>query len=113
MSLESFSRLLRDRIREKAMNQRDAAASIGIRQATLSNILQAKSFPSLRTRLKLAVWLGIPAPDVRAIVTGSSSGLTATALLIHDPIAVLIHKAGPIARAIACAAVDAERKYHK
>jgi transcriptional regulator with XRE-family HTH domain len=112
MSLESLARLMRERMKDESLSQRSAAADIGISKNTLNLLLQAKSTPTSHTRCLLALWLKMPPTDLRAIVTGRDQGPTTDAALRQDPVALLIHDAGPIARAIACAAVDAERKYH-
>lgn len=111
MSLESLARMLRERMKDESLSQRSAAADIGISKNTMNLLLQAKSTPTSPTRIRLAQWLGMPATDLRAIVTGRDQGPSTDAALRQDPVALLIHDAGPIARAVAVAAVEAERRY--
>jgi transcriptional regulator with XRE-family HTH domain len=108
MSLESLAILIRDRMQREALSQRSTAARIGITQTTLIQLLKARSMPKAATRTKVAVWLGLAPPRILQIINGQSGLHTAMAF---DPIAVGIHKAGKIARHIALAAIDAERRY--
>lgn len=108
MSLDSLALVIRDRMDRTAQSQRSAASAIGISPVTLIALLKGRAMPTPRTRARLAAWLGVPGPQVLSIINGAGGVRTAMA---YDPVAVAIHKAGPIARTLALAAIDAEARY--
>jgi transcriptional regulator with XRE-family HTH domain len=108
MSLESLALVIRDHMQRNAQAQRSAANAIGISPVTLWQLLQGRAMPTPRTRARLAKWLGVPGPHIMGIINGAGGIRTAMA---YDPVAVAIHKAGPIARTLALAAIDAEKRY--
>ncbi len=108
MSLDSLAVFIRERMQRGALSQRSAARAIGITQATLIALLKSRAMPTPRTRARLAAWLGVPGQQVLSIINGAGGIRTAMA---YDPVAVAIHKAGPIARTLALAAIDAEARY--
>lgn len=61
--IDIFATNLTDILREQGMTQKELADEIGVTEATISNYIKKKRFPTLQVAIKMCCFLGLSMDD--------------------------------------------------